>query len=394
MGRLHQLLWLLALATLVAACAAPPVAPPAPEPRPGTLVRAEPLRTLPGLLIRGALLLAELPGPTPIRCSARTFAVEYWTRDGAGRPQRASGLYAEPGCRQPRAVVSYQHGSVSRREDVPSALNTEGLAAAAVFAGGGYLLVAPDYPGLGLSPGVHPYLQVGPTSRAARDLITAARSLAEARGTPWPEDLLLAGFSQGGHATVALQRALEAEPLPATRLLGVAAGSAPFDLARVSFPYALAGHSRDHSAYLAWLVHGLATAEGRALGETLREPWASRVPGLLDGAFDEDDLPRDPRELFTAAFLAAHDAGEETWLHRALAANSTHDFAPRAPLRVYFGSEDETVTPQDAAWAVAAMRSRGGDVERFDVGPHDHKDAALNAVPLIRAWFDGLTAGE
>ena len=384
----------LLLVALLAGCAAPVVAPPAAAPVPGALIRAEPQRVLPAIVVRAALLLADLPGPTRIRCGARTFAVEYWTRDGAGRPQRASGLYAEPTCRAARAVVSYQHGSVSRREDVPSTLNTEGLAAAAVFAGGGYLLVAPDYPGLGRSPGVHPYLQVAPTAQAGRDLLAAARELAGIRGTPWPEELLLAGFSQGGHATVALQRALEAEPLPGARLLGVAAGSAPFDLAQVSFPYALAGHSRDHAAYLAWLVHGLAEAEGRALGETLREPWASRVPGLLDGAFDEDDLPRDPRELFTDAFLAAHDAGETTWLHAALAANSTHDFAPRAPLRVYFGSRDETVTPQDAAWAVAGMRALGGDAERIDVGPFDHKDAALNAVPLIRAWFDGLTEAE
>lgn len=384
----------LALAVLLTACASTVLGPTGAEPEPGTLIRAEPRHVLPALLVRGALWYAELPGPTPIRCSARIFSVEYWTRDARGRPAPASGLYAEPGCHTPRAVVSYQHGSVSRREDVPSAPNTEGLAAAGVFAGGGYLLVAPDYPGLGRSPGVHPYLQVGPTTRAARDLLTAARTLAEARGTPWPEDLLLAGFSQGGHATVALQRALEAQPIAELRLLGVAAGSAPFDLAAVSFPWALAGHSRDHAAYLAWLVHGLASVEDRPLDETLREPWASRVPGLLDGAFDEDDLPRDPRELFTDAFLTAHDAGEETWLHRALAANSTHDFVPRAPLRVYYGSEDETVKPEDTARAVAAMRAAGADVEGIDVGALDHKDASLEAVPLIRAWFDALTAPE
>lgn len=387
MTRLLPLLCML----LIASCAAPARVPAGAEAAPGALIWAESLRPLPALLVRGALRLAKVPGPTPIRCSVRSFALEYWTSDAQGRPLRASGLYAEPSCARPRAVVSYQHGSVARREDVPSTLNTEGLAAAAVFAGGGYLLVAPDYPGLGRSPGVHPYLQAGPTTRAARDLLTAARSFAALRGTPWPETLLLAGFSQGGHATVALQRSLEEVPLPATRLLGVAAGSAPFDLAGVSFPFALAGHTRRHAAYLAWLVHGLAAAEERPLDETLREPWASRVPGLLDGTLDANDLPRNPRELFTEAFLAAHDAGEKTWLHAALAANSTHDFAPQAPLRVYYGSADRTVTPEDALRAVTAMHVAGGEVERIEVGPYDHRDATLEAVPLIRAWFDALT---
>ena len=40
------------------------------------------------------------------------------------------------------------------------------------------------------------------------------------------------------------------------------------------------------------------------------------------------------------------------------------------------------------------MRARGGNVELFDVGPLDHKDAAFAAVPLIRRWFDALVAGE
>ena len=382
---------LLALAALLAGCATVPA--PAP-PEPGGLVRAELTGYYPALALRLALRLAELPGPTPIRCGVRTWRILYWTGDAGGEVVQASGLYAEPTFCEVRGLVSYQHGSVSRRDDVPSRGNVEGIAAAAVFAGGGYVTVAPDYPGMGASTAPHAYLHAASTAASARDLLVAGRALAAQRGHRWPETLLLAGFSQGGHATAALQRDLERAPLAGQRLVAAAAGSAPFDLEGVAFPYALAGSSRDHAAYLAYLAHAYAGRYGEPLDSVLRAPWDDRARALLDGGYDEDDLPRDPRTLFTASFLAAHDAGERTWLHRALAENGTAAWTPRAPLRVYAGSRDETVTPRDAAAAVAAMRARGGNVELFDVGPLDHKDAAFAAVPLIRRWFDALVAGE
>jgi pimeloyl-ACP methyl ester carboxylesterase len=379
----------LALILLLAGCVTAP-APVAPEA--GGLVRARLIGYYPAVVLRAALRLAGLPGPTPIRCGVRAWRVVYWTSVEGGEPELASGLYAEPTFCTPRAVVSYQHGSVSRRDDVPSRGNVEGIAAAAVFAGGGYTTLAADYPGMGDSEGVHGYLHAASTAAAARDLLRAGRALAAQRGSPWAEGLLLVGFSQGGHATTALQRSLEREPPPGQRLVGAAAGSAPFDLENVAFPFALAGSSRDHAAYLAYLCHAYAERYEVPLESVLRAPWDERARALLEGGYDEDDLPRDPRALFTADFLAAHDAGERTWLHRALGDNETVAWAPRAPLRVYVGRADETVTPRDAELAVAEMQRRGGRVELLDVGPLDHRDAALAAVPLIRRWFDDLLA--
>jgi len=366
--------------------------PPAAAPEAGGLIEARALAWYPAWFLRAALRFADVPGPTPIRCGVRTWRILYWSEDANGSLERASGLLAAPTCARSRAVVSYQHGSVSRRDDVPSGANLEGIAAAAVFAGGGYLTVAADYPGMGASTAPSAYLHAEATAAATRDLLRAGRRFTELRERDWPAATLLTGFSQGGHATAALLRALEMDPEGDTHILGAAIGSAPFDLPGQSFPWALEGASRDHAAYLAYLTHAYAGRYDRPLESVLRPAFAAQAAGLLDGLSDEDDLPRQPREMFTEAFLDAHDRGVQTWLHAALAANAMHTFAPRAPVRVYAGSADETVPARDGERAVQAMQAAGANARFVDLGALDHRDAALAAVPAIRAWFDALTA--
>ena len=81
------------------------------------------------------------------------------------------------------------------------------------FRGARYLLVAPDYIGLGASSIRHPYLYATTEANAVIDLPRAARRAVAASGLARPKALLFTGFSQGEHATLATQRALEAVPV-------------------------------------------------------------------------------------------------------------------------------------------------------------------------------------
>jgi dienelactone hydrolase len=117
--------------------------------------------------------------------------------------------------------VSWQHGTTTQRSEVPSKPTPdEGVVASLVFAGHGYLLAAPDYLGLGTSEGRHPYYHAESTAASVVDLLRAARRLAEARDLAWPEPLFLTGFSQGGHASIAALRELEAAAEPGLRVTG------------------------------------------------------------------------------------------------------------------------------------------------------------------------------
>lgn len=358
------------------------------------LINATRLAWYPGWVLRAMVWYADVPRAVPIETGATLYRVTYRTHDAAGKGVEASGLVALPHELPLRGVVSYLHGTSTLRSNAPSAPTLEGRLVAAGFAGGRYLLVAPDYIGLGVSTDTHPYLHVGATVNAAVDLLRAAREFCRDEGIAWPENLNLIGFSQGGHATAAVQRHLEAHAEPGFVVRAAAAVDGPYDLAGVAFPFALAGGAPSHSLYLAYIVRGYAALYGHPIGSLLREPYASRVQNLLDGTHDNDaivaGLPVQPRDMFSTEFLAAFDAGAQNWFMDALASNEALRWTPRAPLRLYYGNLDVDVSPRDSVAAADTMRRNGGNAVAISVGDYDHNGAALAAFGDVRSWFDEL----
>jgi hypothetical protein len=361
----------------------------------GALYSIETAGGYPDLMLRALIAWQGFADRLPTRCGVSLYRVRYWTPGIDGNLVVASGLIAFPRAERLRGVVSFQHGTASQRASVPSTPDpSNGVLAAAAFAGQGYLLVAADYIGLGASTLWHPYLHAATEASSAIDLLRAARGVVAAAGMQWPDTLLLTGFSQGGHVTLAMQRALESTPLEGLAVRGSAPIAGPFDLAAMSVPFALEGHSPASSLYLAYMVNSYANVYGEALGTALQEPYASLVPTLFDGEHDEDSimaaLPRDPRRMFRDDFLRTYEGGEANWLRERLVANSLYDWTPRAPVRLYFGSLDADVSPREAERESTRLQERGADVAVVDVGAFDHEGSVLQSVPLLLAWFDEL----
>ncbi|NJN51005.1 MAG: hypothetical protein HC809_03690 [Gammaproteobacteria bacterium] len=361
----------------------------------GTLVAAERIKWYPAWYLRAGIWFAELPGKLPVTNAVTLHRLTYLTRDWNDQLTEATGLVAIPLRTSARGIVSYQHGTTSLRREVPSKPSIDARLMAAGFGGAGYVLTAADYIGLGGSTAVHPYLHAQSAANACVDLLTAAEQFMKARAIPIPARLNLIGFSQGGHATAALQRALESAPRPRS-LTAVATVAAPLNLFDVSFPYSLNGKGKSNSVYLAYMVRAYAEIYGQPIARVIAEPYASQLPMLFDGYHDNDAitavLPRAPRQMFGADFLAAFDRGNlaDTWLGRALLLNGVANWPPRAPLRLYFGTRDLDVSAEDSRLAATHMAALGGNATSIDVGAYDHEDSAFYAVPAIRQWFDEL----
>src|SRR5690606_25458164 len=100
--------------------------------------------------------------------------IRYVTRDIRGDSTVASGALMMPegtGC-DSLSMISYAHGTVLEKEDVPSRYNQEAIIAT-LMASTGRIVVAPDYLGLGDNPGLHPYLHGESEATATIDLIRA-----------------------------------------------------------------------------------------------------------------------------------------------------------------------------------------------------------------------------
>jgi pimeloyl-ACP methyl ester carboxylesterase len=304
-----------------------------------------------------------------------------------GRELRVSGLLALPHDGKARRLMSFQHGTTTTRDEVPSAPDSTGEAAAIVFAGNGYAVIAPDYIGLGHSPGKHPYLVAEDAAAAVTAMIAAARRI---DGVPHGP-VFLSGFSQGGQATIAAMRALEAS---GETVLGAAPVAGPYDLRHISLAAALKGGSPNHALYLAYMSWGYAARYDHPLDSALTPHWAKVAANLFEKPHTPEEiiaaLPPKPREMFNDEFLHAFDTNGEHWLLTALAASDLSDYRPKGPVRLYYGSADPEVIPAEALSAEKKMRTKGADVRAVDVGPFAHNESMLAAAPKIMAWLKEL----
>lgn len=338
----------------------------------------------------GVAILLRLAGVKGVRTRhpVDAWRVAYGSHDSQGRAIRLSGLMALPRGVTPRGVVSWQHGTTTSRDGVPSRLSTEGVAAAVVFAGSGFATLAPDYLGLGDSPLTHTYYAADDTARAVIDLLDAARTVPGFPAAP----PFLAGFSQGGHACLAAQQALEAA---GRQVLGSAPCAGAFNLRTISLPAALKGDAPQHSLYLSYLARGMAARYGQTLESALTPEAAALTRHVYDTPHKPEeivgDLPKNPRALFNAAFLEAFDKGGPHWLLDALAANEVSHFTPRAPVRFYYGSDDHDVSPAESTTTARMFKARGADAEAVNVGPFGHDASVLQAAPKALAWLETLT---
>lgn len=369
----------LAAALLLAGC----VKPPALSPPPG--VTLTPLRSISVLEARVLLALSGVKG-MPVAHAVNLYRMEY----PGVRGRRLSGLLALPRGTAPGRVVSFQHGTATTRSAVPSKPDGTGLAAAILFAGNGYTLLAPDYPGMGVSPGKHPYYVAEAIGPAVAGMVIAAQQI---EGVP-DDPAFLSGFSEGGWASLAALGVLEAQGRP---VLGSAQVAGAYDLRRVSLPAALRGGSPSHSLYLAYAAWGQADHYGHRLDSVLTPQSAALAERLFAGAKPKEilaALPAQPRTLFNADFLRAFDTDGDHWMLESFAANSLIAMTPKAPVRMYYGSLDVDVVPAESLRAAEAMRARGADVTAVDVGPVGHDASMLAAAPGILAWLRDLEAGR
>lgn len=145
------------------------------------------------------------------------------------RPTTASGLVAIPvNAETTPRLISYQHGTVYGRQEVPSFpdQSPETQLMIAAFAGRGDVLIGADYFGMGLSKEPESYLVLESQQQACADMIRAGQAVLADRGVQ-TNDLFLSGWSEGGFVTMALLEFLQRENLA---VKAAATASAPLDL--------------------------------------------------------------------------------------------------------------------------------------------------------------------
>ncbi len=326
------------------------------------------------------------------------YDVTYETVDPYGAPILASGAILVPVAHtNAAALVAYDHGTSIEKSDVPSEPNLEGVLASA-FAADGYIAVAPDYLGLGASPGFHPYLHAATEASATIDLLRATRQFCSSNALALNGQLFISGYSQGGHSALATLRALEAQGTNEFSVTACGCGSGPYDLAGVSTQDFLSGRVPPNPYYFLYLLAAYQDVYGLApsLGDLLAPPYNSTLPPLMDGLHSDTvvngAMPPVPVSILAPGELADFRSNANNPLRLALAENSLLDWTPKSPLRLYSCSGDEDVVPANSKAAYDSFQARGvTQVQWQDPKPGaTHDTCAIPALFSIKAWFDTL----
>ncbi len=335
--------------------------------------------------------------------SVKVYKVTYSTTY-KGETVEASGMVVVPDTEDPLPVLSYQHGTIFRKNDAPSKF--KGIAGAGVevglnlvMASCGYVCAVPDYLGFGASEQLfHPFHHAASTATACVDLLRAVSELCAELDVPLDNRYFLLGYSEGGFATISLQKELQQKYDASFDIAASSAGAGAYDLAGTARAF-METEVMTNPSYICYVFLAYNEVYGwqRDLGEIFQSPYKERIEqGLLSGNLSKDEieaqLTAQTAELFTPEFLAAYRGDGETQLKNALKENNlTNGWYPEAPTRLYHGTADDTVPPFNSVQAENSFVTQGAaNVAYFQMPGKTHVTGIIPWIKGSVSWFATL----
>ncbi|MFN6379532.1 MAG: lipase family protein [Flavobacteriales bacterium] len=337
-------------------------------------------------------------GLLEIQSEVDFYKIKYMTPHPNGTMVEVSGALCVPSdldC--PLPMASYQHGTISARNEAPSNPTGEALIGV-LYAAVGYITVMPDYIGLGDSQLFHPYVHADSQASASLDMIRSARDLQETLGYNWDEQLFIFGYSQGGHATAALQRLIETESSDEFTITASAPMSGPYDISGIQAGVLTSDQVYPTPGYLPYVVLSYQEVYGNIyndLSEVFLPEYAEIIPDLFDGnttmSVINSAFPAVPADMLQPAFIEAYNNDPNHPMRLALADNDVMDWAPQVPTRLYYCIADDQVNYMNSVVALENFTELGStSVQALDLGQYDHGGCAPLALLFGLDYFESL----
>ena len=302
------------------------------------------------------------------KCDVKVVALNYNTIGVKGEATNASGVLLLPSgtgsCATPVGLVAYAKGTdVQKPRTLANPADSETGLLAAMYAAQGYAVVATDYLGYAKSAySYHPYLHADSEASVIVDSIRAARNAAatSAIGVTLPNKVLLSGYSQGGHSSMAAHRAIERDNASEINVVAGAHLAGPYNLsASLKVTSAVAG--------VQFFVPFIVTAWQKVYGniyskvsDVFNAPYDGYIESLLPnptltyttlvtggklpGASGE--TPNQARDaVFKTSFTTDAQTSNSSPLYLAAKKNDLLGWNPKAPVLLCGGADDPTVPP-------------------------------------------------
>lgn len=332
------------------------------------------------------------------------YKLIYNTVDAQGEATIASGAMVLPQTDDETLcfpLMSYNHGTVLHKDNVPSRLSGE-ILVGYFSASDGYVAVLPDYLGMGDSPGLHPYVHADTEASATIDMIRAVQEYTAENNITLNSQIFLTGYSQGGHAAMATHKMMQEQLSDEFTVTASSPGSGPYDLSSTSFDNISSDEAYSTGGYVPYLLFAYQSVYGNLyenVSDALKAPYDTTLPPLFDGTHFMDEVheavPAIPTEMFQEDYLEAMRNDENHPYRTALRDNDLYDWTPSSPIKMFYCEADEQVPFENSILALETMQENGAtDIEAESAGETlDHGGCALFALFGSKGFFDGMREG-
>jgi hypothetical protein len=334
-----------------------------------------------------------------VRYDVDIYDVQYVSHWHDGSEILASGLYFVPkGVKKAMPQVGYHHGT---RVQKGRENNIDGESYICLaLAVDGYLVLKPDYIGLGYGEKFHLYQQYESLGQATVDFLIAAKELNDSLGVKANKQLFLTGYSEGGYAAVAANRVIQEKYPKEFQVTACAGNSGAYDMAGVQSDVMFKPYSNPH--YLPYILEGFNEVYHIVpdVNKIYKSPYDSLIPVFLDGKHHlhslDEILPKVPKDMILDTFVEVYKKDSNFLMHKALRDNSLCYWKPENPVQLCYCNADEQVTYKNSFVARDQMKKLGAKhVTLRDGGrKYGHYKCALFASMYTKLYFDSFRNGS
>jgi pimeloyl-ACP methyl ester carboxylesterase len=327
-----------------------------------------------------------------LKYDVKVYKLIYNTKLPDGTATKASGAVIVPAVATAVPMISQQHGTIVSDTDAPSNFgpNSDAAFGGALFSSIGYIMVCPDFIGYGESKTIpHTYEHREGLATASLDMIRAAKEFIKQKSIKWDNRLLLTGYSEGGFATMSLQKKIE-EEFPTEFTLAASSIGAGAYHKSAFMKYIINEKTHGISSYNRLYLWTLLTYNdlyklNKPMNYYLKEPYATQATQNGKNITINVSIS----EIFTDSFKKALNDGTDTGFLNAVKDNDVYDWKPKTPTYLYAGTADNLVFFFNTQDAYDAMRKRGAT--NVEIKPLDGKDHATAVTDYLLGTYGFFT---
>ena len=337
------------------------------------------------------------------------YKITYYTKNENNVLVKATGLLMYPNVPFKLSTVVSDHGTTDSRYNVPSNFKgalTAGFVVELSYVLNGYILMAPDYVGMGSGDGVHPYVDYATEAGATIDFITAANKVLAQLNIKRYDEYFLAGYSQGAHAAMSTLKRLSISNPNNIKFKYAYMGDGPYDFSGVTLNKGILEKDfYPFTSFVANVVNSCNNTGYKTYNNDISEVISVEYLDKYNYHVVQDNggLLWGPviwRKLFTSSFVNDVTSNPNNKLRQCLKPKDVYDWYNKTPMTLGHSTVDLAIPPENTSKTIDVQRGyypwwdlNKYKLDSFYWGPIGHVGGILPFTLASNAKFNTLRSG-